>query len=123
MQLAELEAALAVVCGELNAAHARLVSIVGEALDSDAWHGWADDAEEYREIRRIIDRSAEGVGRDPAEILRASSLSIAGPWDDVRAAYGWMAAEGIGYLMVEWPVQGEARVREFFESIRPTLEA
>ena len=39
-ELAELEAALAGVCGELNAAHARLVSIVGEALDSDAWHGW-----------------------------------------------------------------------------------
>ena len=71
----------------------------------------------------IIDRSAEGVGRDPTEILRASSLSIAEPWDAVRAAYGWMAAEGIGYLMVEWPVQGEPRVREFFETIRPTLEA
>ncbi len=79
---------------------------------------------------RSIGRSAgsstgprRGSGGIPAEILRASSLSIAEPWDDVRAAYGWMAAEGIGYLMVEWPVQGEARVREFFESIRPTLEA
>jgi F420-dependent oxidoreductase-like protein len=90
---------------------------------ADAWHGWADDAEEYREIRRIIDRSAEAAGRDPAEILRASSLSIEEPWEDVRAAYGWMAAEGIGYLMVEWPDQGEPRVREFFEAIRPTLEA
>ena len=40
MGLAELEATLAVVCGELNAAHARLVSLVGDALESNAWHGW-----------------------------------------------------------------------------------
>ena len=40
MELAELEAAVAEVCGVLNAAHARLVSLVADALATDAWHGW-----------------------------------------------------------------------------------
>lgn len=88
---------------------------------ADVWHGWADDVSEYREIRGIIDDAAGAAGRDPAAILRASSLSIAEPWDEVRATYDWMAEEGLGYLMVEWPVQGEPRVREFFESISPSL--
>ena len=40
MELAELEAAVAEVCGVLNAAHARLVALVADALATDAWHGW-----------------------------------------------------------------------------------
>jgi hypothetical protein len=38
--LAELEAEVAEVCGVLNVAHARLVSLVAEALATDAWQGW-----------------------------------------------------------------------------------
>jgi F420-dependent oxidoreductase-like protein len=52
---------------------------------ADAWHGWANDAAELAEITGIIDRSAEEAGRDPASILRASSLSISEPWDEVKA--------------------------------------
>ena len=88
---------------------------------ADVWHGWADDAAEYREIRGIIDRAAREADRDPTSILRASSLSIAEPWDEVRAAHEWMAAEGIGYLMIEWPVQGEDRVRAFVQDVLPEL--
>jgi F420-dependent oxidoreductase-like protein len=88
---------------------------------ADAWHGWAADAAELGEISGIIDRSAEEAGRDPASILRASSLSISEPWDDVKAAYEWMAAGGMGYLVIDWPTEGRGRLEEFLENVLPTL--
>jgi len=88
---------------------------------ADAWHGWAEGPAEYREMRAVIDRAAEDAGRDPASILRASSLSISEPWDEVRRAYGWMAAEGIGYLVIGWPGEGEGRLREFLDDVLPSL--
>jgi F420-dependent oxidoreductase-like protein len=88
---------------------------------ADAWHGWAEDPAEYREMSAIVDRAAEDAGRDPGSILRASSLSISEPWDEVRQAYAWMASAGIGYLVISWPGEGEPRVREFLEEILPSL--
>ncbi len=88
---------------------------------SDAWHGWAADAAELAEITAIIDRAAEDAGRDPASILRASSLSISEPWDEVKASYRWMAAGGIGYLVIEWPSEGQGRLEEFLQQVLPTL--
>ncbi len=38
-EAAEVEAGLAVVCGELNAAHARLVALVARALQTGCWAG------------------------------------------------------------------------------------
>jgi alkanesulfonate monooxygenase SsuD/methylene tetrahydromethanopterin reductase-like flavin-dependent oxidoreductase (luciferase family) len=88
---------------------------------ADAWHGWADNAKELAEINGIIDRAAEEAGRDPASILRASSLSISEPWEQVRSSYDWMAAGGIDYLVVEWPTEGRGRLEEFLEKVLPTL--
>jgi F420-dependent oxidoreductase-like protein len=88
---------------------------------ADAWHGWADNAEELAEINGIIDRAAEDAGRDPASILRASSLSISEPWDEVKSSYEWMAAGGIDYLVVEWPTEGRGLLEEFLEKVLPTL--
>ena len=97
----------------------RTLPIVGR--HADAWHGWADGPAEYAEMNTIIDRAAEGAGRDPAAILRASSLSISEPWDEVRRAYDWMAEAGVGYLVVGWPGEGEGRLREFLDQILPSL--
>jgi alkanesulfonate monooxygenase SsuD/methylene tetrahydromethanopterin reductase-like flavin-dependent oxidoreductase (luciferase family) len=97
----------------------RTLPIVGRY--ADAWHGWADDAAELDEITAIIDRSAEEAGRDPASILRASSLSISEPWDEVRSTYRWMADGGISYLMIGWPTEGQGRLEEFLEHVLPTL--
>jgi F420-dependent oxidoreductase-like protein len=88
---------------------------------ADVWHGWADDAAELAAMNAIVDRAAEEAGRDPSAILRASSLSISEPWDEVRAAHDWMAGGGIGYLMIEWPSEGRARLDEFLEQVLPTL--
>jgi F420-dependent oxidoreductase-like protein len=88
---------------------------------ADVWHGWADTPQEYAELTGIVDRAAEAAGRDPAEILRASSLSISEPWDEVRRSYGWMRDAGIGYLVVDWPSEGRARLEDFVEHVLPTL--
>lgn len=89
---------------------------------ADAWHGGATDAGDLRSKMEIIDRAAEDASRDPASILRASSLSISEPWDDVKREFEWMAAGGIGYLVVSWPGEGRGRVEEFIEQVMPTLE-
>jgi F420-dependent oxidoreductase-like protein len=88
---------------------------------ADVWHGWANDAAELAEITAIIDRSAEEAGRDPGSILRASSLSISEPWDEVKSAYEWMTAGGIDYLVIDWPSEGQSRLEEFLEQVLPTL--
>jgi F420-dependent oxidoreductase-like protein len=88
---------------------------------ADVWHGWADDAAELAGQMAIIDRAAEEAGRDPSQILRASSLSLSEPWDEVKASYGWMADGGIGYLVLEWPTEGQGRLEEFLSSVMPSL--
>jgi F420-dependent oxidoreductase-like protein len=88
---------------------------------ADVWHGWADDAAELAEMNVIVDRAAEEAGRDPSAILRASSLSISEPWDEVRAAFDRLAGGRIGYLMIEWPSEGRGRLEEFLEQVLPTL--
>jgi F420-dependent oxidoreductase-like protein len=88
---------------------------------ADAWHGWASSAQELADINGIIDRAAEEAGRDPGSILRASSLSISEPWDEVKASYEWMTAGRIEYLVIEWPTEGQARLEEFLEQVLPTL--
>ena len=88
---------------------------------ADAWHGWASNAEELAAMNGIIDRAAEEAGRDPSTILRASSLSISEPWDQVKASYEWMAAGGIGYLVIDWPTEGRTRLEEFLGNVLPTL--
>lgn len=97
----------------------RTLPVVGRY--ADAWHGWAADAAELSAMNAIIDRAAEEAGRAPSSILRASSLSISEPWDEVKASYGWMAAGGIGYLVIEWPTEGQGRLEEFLERVLPAL--
>jgi F420-dependent oxidoreductase-like protein len=88
---------------------------------ADVWHGWARDATELAEMNAIVDRAAEEAGRDPTSILRASSLSISEPWDEVKARHAWMEAGGIGYLVIEWPSEGQARLDEFLADVLPTM--
>ena len=97
----------------------RLLPIAGRY--GDVWHGWADDADELREQNAIVDRAAEEAGRNPTSILRASSLSISEPWDEVRRSYEWMAGGGIGYLVIDWPTEGQGRLEEFLSNVMPAL--
>jgi len=96
-----------------------LLPIAGR--QADVWHGGADTPEEYAELSAIIGRAAEEAGRDPASILRASDLSISEPWDEVKRSYEWMREAGVGYLVVDWPSEGRARLDEFVERVLPEL--
>jgi len=56
---------------------------------------------------------AGAAGRDPAAILRASSLSLSEPDPVIRANIEAMADAGFGYLVCGWPGEGRGRVEAF----------
>ncbi len=86
------------------------------ARHADVWHAYGSLADMQR-LSRLLDGHTEAAGRDPASILRASSLSLSGPLDDVRrTAEQWRDA-GFDYLVCGWPTEGERRVEEFVEQV------
>jgi alkanesulfonate monooxygenase SsuD/methylene tetrahydromethanopterin reductase-like flavin-dependent oxidoreductase (luciferase family) len=85
---------------------------------ADVWHTWGSP-EQLAVLSAEIDRLAEAAGRDPGSILRASSLSLSEPWDDVRRDVAAMRDVGIGYLVCGWPAEGSARVEEFVTTVMP----
>jgi F420-dependent oxidoreductase-like protein len=92
------------------------------ARHADAWHTFAD-ATTYRRKSQLLDDLATEAGRDPSSILRAASLSLSEPWDEVRANAEALADAGAGYLICGWPSEGQGRVAEFVESVLPELRS
>lgn len=85
---------------------------------ADAWHAFGSP-ETLREASERLDRLAEQAGRDPAAILRAASLSLSAPLDEIRrTVQGWQDA-GYGYLVCGWPEAGRERVEQFAREILP----
>ena len=93
-----------------------MLPIVGR--QADVWHTWGG---RYAEKWDVVRRAAEAAGRDPEAIVRASSLSISEPWDEVRRAFDAHVASGVTYLVVDWPSEGRGRLEEFVERVMPTL--
>jgi alkanesulfonate monooxygenase SsuD/methylene tetrahydromethanopterin reductase-like flavin-dependent oxidoreductase (luciferase family) len=89
---------------------------------ADVWHTYGSP-DQLRALSAEVDRLAEAAGRDPASILRASSLSLSEPWDEVRREAESMRDVGIGYLVCGWPGQGQARVEEFVTTVMPEFGA
>lgn len=87
---------------------------------ADAWHTYGSP-EQLGALSAELDRLAAAAGRDPASILRASSLSLSESWDDVRAAAEAFSRQGIGYLVCGWPSEGADRVEEFATEVMPDL--
>jgi len=87
---------------------------------ADVWHTWGDAAR-LKELSGTVDRLAEEAGRDPRTILRASSLSLSEPWDEVTRHAVALRQAGIGYLVCGWPGEGDARVEEFATRVMPEL--
>jgi alkanesulfonate monooxygenase SsuD/methylene tetrahydromethanopterin reductase-like flavin-dependent oxidoreductase (luciferase family) len=85
---------------------------------ADVWHTGGSPAQ-LSEMGATVDRLAEEAGRDPKDILRASSLSLSEPWDEVRRQANAMVDAGIGYLVCGWPGEGRARVEEFARRVMP----
>jgi F420-dependent oxidoreductase-like protein len=89
---------------------------------ADVWHTYGSP-DQLAALGTEVDRLAEAAGRDPGAILRASSLSLSEPWDEVRRAVAAMRAVGIGYLVCGWPGEGSARVEEFVTTVMPEFGA
>jgi F420-dependent oxidoreductase-like protein len=84
---------------------------------ADVWHAWGSP-NSLREANERIDTLAEAAGRDPASIMRASSLSL----DDLETARkhaGKWRDAGYGYLVCGWPGEGEAQVEAFVRDVLP----
>lgn len=59
------------------------------------------------------------AGRDPASILRASSLALSDDDDTIRANLAAWADAGWGYLVCGWPEEGSGRVEHVATEILP----
>jgi F420-dependent oxidoreductase-like protein len=92
------------------------------ARHADVWHTFGDASTLARKSR-LLDELAAKAGRDPATILRAASLSISEPWDDVRRSADAFRDLGIGYLVVGWPSEGRERIEAFMHEVAPALIA
>jgi alkanesulfonate monooxygenase SsuD/methylene tetrahydromethanopterin reductase-like flavin-dependent oxidoreductase (luciferase family) len=84
---------------------------------ADVWHSWGTP-NSLREANDRIDQLATEAGRDPAAIMRASSLSL----DDLdtarKHAAKWRDA-GCGYLVCGWPEAGRPQVERFAREVLP----
>jgi F420-dependent oxidoreductase-like protein len=98
----------------------RIIPIAGRY--ADAWHGFGS-IEDLERKAAVLDRAAEVAGRDPASIIRASSLSLSEPWEEVRERVEALAKLGFSYLVVSWPSEGQKRLEEFVASVMPELLA
>ena len=87
---------------------------------ADVWHSFGGPSR-LQTKWDIVRRSAEGAGRDPETIRRASNLSISEDWDTVRAAGMSLLEAGWDELIVSWPSDGRARVEGFLEKVAPEL--
>lgn len=85
---------------------------------ADAWHTFGDPAT-LRRRAAVLDRAATQAGRDPGDILRATNLSISEAWDRVHRRIEELAAAGFGYLVVNWPSEGQGRLEEFITEVLP----
>ena len=85
---------------------------------ADVWHGWGED---YAGKWDVVRRAAEKAGRDPESIVRSTSLSISEPWAEVRRTFGQYQKNGVSYVIVEWPTEGQTRLEEFIDRVMPDL--
>lgn len=90
------------------------------ARQADVWHTFGSPAT-LRRRTRALEEAAERAGRDPASIVRATSLSISEPWDEVRPRVEACSELGISYLVVGWPTEGWGRLEEFVEKVMTEL--
>jgi F420-dependent oxidoreductase-like protein len=78
---------------------------------ADAWHTWP--AENYAALAAQLDRLCEANGRDPATLMKSSSVSLSGSLDDALRKTEALRDLGVRYLICGWPGQGRQRVEAY----------
>jgi F420-dependent oxidoreductase-like protein len=81
------------------------------ARHADAWHTWP--AENYAALAAQLDRLCEASGRDPATLMKSSSVSLSGSLDDALRKTEALRDLGVRYLICGWPGQGRQRVEAY----------
>jgi alkanesulfonate monooxygenase SsuD/methylene tetrahydromethanopterin reductase-like flavin-dependent oxidoreductase (luciferase family) len=88
---------------------------------ADVWHTWGSP-NSLSDANARVDELAVEAGRDPSDIMRATSLSL----DDLETAKEhaskWRDA-GCGYLVCGWPEAGRPQVEEFARDVMPEFAA
>jgi F420-dependent oxidoreductase-like protein len=90
------------------------------ARHADVWHAFGS-VDALRRKSQVLEEHARRAGRDPAEIGRATNLSLSEPWSTVRSTAIAVRDAGFTYLVASWPEQGRPRVEEFAERLLPEL--
>lgn len=85
---------------------------------ADVWH--TGPGPEYADLSAEVDRQCQAIGRDPASLLRASSLSLSpDSVDEIEPNLRRLQDLGVGYVTCGWPGQGRPRIEEFATRIMP----
>jgi alkanesulfonate monooxygenase SsuD/methylene tetrahydromethanopterin reductase-like flavin-dependent oxidoreductase (luciferase family) len=79
---------------------------------ADAWHSWGSPDSMTPKSQRLS-AMAEAAGRDPSEIMRASSLSLEDDLDTIAVTVDAWEKAGFEYLVCGWPAGGRATVEQF----------
>jgi F420-dependent oxidoreductase-like protein len=84
---------------------------------ADVWHAWGSP-KSLAESNARIDELASEAGRDPASIMRASSLSLDDLETTKKHAAKWSEAN-CGYLVCGWPDAGDKQIETFARDVMP----
>jgi F420-dependent oxidoreductase-like protein len=84
---------------------------------ADVWHAWGSP-NSLQESNARVDELAAEAGRDPASILRASSIALDDLETTRKHAGKWRDA-GYGYLVCGWPDTGRSQVEAFARDVMP----
>jgi len=88
---------------------------------ADVWHAWGTP-NSLKESNELLDKLAADAGRDPASIMRASSLSLDDLETATKHAGKWTDA-GCGYLVCGWPDAGAGQVEAFAKTVMPKFNS
>jgi F420-dependent oxidoreductase-like protein len=91
------------------------------ARHADVWHTFGSGAD-LRRRASVLEREAEEAGRDPSDIVKATTLSISEPVDEIKDRAAESAGAGFSYLIASWPEQGDDKVREFVAEVAAGIE-
>ena len=110
-EAARLEAEIAEVCGLLNAATGRLVSLIGRVLGTEAWQGAGINSPEHWVMWQC------GVSRARAKTLVAMARHLP-ELAETRAALeaGELSADQVGVIVRHCPALHEAEAAELARS-------
>jgi F420-dependent oxidoreductase-like protein len=83
---------------------------------ADVWHGFGDVTSLKRKTA-ILHGAAEEAGRDPADIVLSTALSISEPMDEIKATAEDLRSAGFEYLTVSWPEDGRQKIEDVVREV------